>query len=437
MFRSFLSLICSLTLLFVASSFAAEPGESPPGSGWTLYITGQTSENAEYYCEQIDAQGKPCFTEYKTTSNGTDFYDVWYISSGADPCSSGSYDPVTDSCPVTPEDCQSPGDPSGSVWNSQSEACECSAGQTDYLATDGSYSCVNDLEECSASTPGFLGYVNNQAVCEYDGGCEEGQSGGVVNGDWICVNEPDCEGTWINGSCISADNPTPNPEGEFENKDTDGDGIPDSSDSDIDGDGIPNGSDDDIDGDGVLNVDDQSNEKDSTASGGNSCDAAPSCSGDAIQCAILQQQWLTRCGTDNSYSESSCSVEPSCSGDALTCESLINEWEYQCSLASSESDAEGYFESAGFKTADDYAAEGGVFGSGDEEDISTVTSSVLSSRSTIVGSCPAPKTVNAAPFGQFEVEFTPFCDLADMIYWVVMMSAYLTATFIIFRSITN
>lgn len=43
--------------------------------------------------------------------------------------------------------------------------------------------------------------------------------------------------------------------------------------------------------------------QDGSASGGGSCDAPPSCSGDAIQCAILQQQWKARCPDALSDSE--------------------------------------------------------------------------------------------------------------------------------------
>ena len=35
--------------------------------------------------------------------------------------------------------------------------------------------------------------------------------------------------------------------------------------------------------------------KDDSAGGGSDCSAPPSCSGDAISCAILAQQWNTRC----------------------------------------------------------------------------------------------------------------------------------------------
>lgn len=38
-------------------------------------------------------------------------------------------------------------------------------------------------------------------------------------------------------------------------------------------------------------------EGEKTASGGTACDAAPSCNGDAIQCAVLYQQWKNRCET--------------------------------------------------------------------------------------------------------------------------------------------
>lgn len=37
---------------------------------------------------------------------------------------------------------------------------------------------------------------------------------------------------------------------------------------------------------------------DGSASGGGSCAAPPSCSGDAINCAVLDQQWRTRCAND-------------------------------------------------------------------------------------------------------------------------------------------
>ena len=432
------SVLCLIAIFVFCSPAIAGTEQPPPGDGWTCYqnCVAFTQPNAQFYCDSYASQGKLTYLQRNGThTNGDPLYSCWYAE--ANPCPYGEYDQATETCPVDPTDCSDPSNPSGSVYNSQSESCSCPSGQTDYLATDGSYSCVNDLQECSPSNPGFLGFVNNTAVCTYDGGCEEGQTGGVVNGDWMCVTEPDCTGTWINGSCISPDDPTPSPENTDSKNDTDGDGVPDSSDPDIDGDGIPNSTDDDIDGDGVLNADDQSNEKESEASGGGTCESAPICQGDAIQCAQLQQQWLSRCGTQKSYEESTCSVQPSCDGDPLQCQALLNDWEYECATESAADDAESEYQSAGLKTADDYAAEGGVFGEGESHDIDAVAGDVLASRSAIAGSCPAPKQLDLGVFGTTEITFQAFCDLADMIYWIVMLSAYLTATFILFRSITN
>jgi len=95
--------------------------------------------------------------------------------------------------------------------------------------------------------------------------------------------------------------------------DIDGDGIPDLEDGDMDGDGINNGSDDDSDGDGILNEDDptpdgdldegtddeiEEEEEENEVSGGASCDAAPTCSGDDSSCFIVIQSWKTRCALE-------------------------------------------------------------------------------------------------------------------------------------------
>lgn len=55
----------------------------------------------------------------------------------------------------------------------------------------------------------------------------------------------------------------------------------------------------DGDGDGDGKPDDQG-----SASGGASCAAPPSCSGDQVMCAALNQQWLTRCGETKGDSNS-------------------------------------------------------------------------------------------------------------------------------------
>ena len=178
-------------------------------------------------------------------------------------------------------------------------------------------------------------------------------------------------------------------------------------------------------------------EPEGSVSGGGDCVTPPRCSGDAIQCGILMQQWLTRCDKNDEYSDSDCSSQPSCDGDVLLCAGLINTWQNRCSQQTAAADAQGFFEERGFKTAEDYASEGGVFGNPEETDLSGVADGVFSSRSSVAGSCPSAFSFTAPNFGTFELSLEPFCTLADEIYWLVLLSAYMTAAFIIFRAVTN
>ncbi len=62
-----------------------------------------------------------------------------------------------------------------------------------------------------------------------------------------------------------------------------------------------------------------------SASGGGTCDVAPVCSGDEIQCLMLQQQWQTRCGLTEEMDES---VGEALQSDAdHSVEETLKEWE--------------------------------------------------------------------------------------------------------------
>lgn len=90
--------------------------------------------------------------------------------------------------------------------------------------------------------------------------------------------------------------------------DTDGDGVSDALDAfpndpnetaDADGDGVGDNADfspeDPTDGQDGPGEEDGDDEGDNQASGGGTCGAAPTCSGDGIQCAQLFQMWKLRC----------------------------------------------------------------------------------------------------------------------------------------------
>lgn len=96
------------------------------------------------------------------------------------------------------------------------------------------------------------------------------------------------------GVCVTADgeneyctfNPDGTPSACVPAVDYDEDGTPDEEDTQP---GDPDNGADDGEGD----------EGDNAASGGGTCGAAPSCSGDGIACAILYQTWATRCAVVN------------------------------------------------------------------------------------------------------------------------------------------
>lgn len=127
----------------------------------------------------------------------------------------------------------------------------------------------------------------HDAVCS--GGCS------------YALNVPGPGMSPIGTTCSMSDTPEPV-------VDTDADGVPDLEDefpndpkesADSDGDGIGDNADfspeDPADGQDTPGEEDGDDEGDNTASGGGTCDAPPTCSGDGIQCAQLFQQWKIRC----------------------------------------------------------------------------------------------------------------------------------------------
>lgn len=96
----------------------------------------------------------------------------------------------------------------------------------------------------------------------------------------------------------------------------------------------------DVDGDGQADDDDEDPDNDSEkseASGGDTCTAPPTCSGDAIACMQVKIQWRIDCNTrkNRNVSGGSCSAVPVCSGescDAVEYASLLQQWKAACAL---------------------------------------------------------------------------------------------------------
>jgi len=137
--------------------------------------------------------------------------------------------------------------------------------------------------------------------------------GSQINSNGACVGKVNsivpivASGQYSGGSIVGG--------GGGDNGDNDGDG-------DIDSDGII---------DAVKDVEQSVDEGNATlqsilddmiddeASGGGTCTTAPSCSGDAIGCAQVQQTWLLRCDTPESDFSALCGSPFVCSGDSFEC----------------------------------------------------------------------------------------------------------------------
>ena len=296
---------------------------------------------------------------------------------------------------------------------------------------------LNDPAECE----NIIGYFNGQQVCGDDTDtCEaEGGTFGLVDDVETCIPEeyaddlPTCDSE---GVVILVDGgfscETPTPKDDSENPDvpetqpetptdTDGDGTPNNNDSDIDGDGINNSIDPDIDGDGVLNEDDQTpsgEESSPEVSGGGSCEFRPSCTGDAIQCAILYQGWASRCeSSSNSKVSGSGNCEtgtpPTCQGDAIQCAILEQTFKAGCS---SSGESEAYTQ-----TELDELTAGNTVSALDlgTSDLTTTLSGIYS-QTGATASCPVDDSITVAGTA-LAVSYTPFCDLAALIRPIVIL----------------
>jgi hypothetical protein len=300
----------------------------------------------------------------------------------------------------------------------------------------------DDDNECSD----VLGYFNDHQLCNDDkNACESagGTYGVVAYGAQpetaVCIPDdfadqlPTCDVAtvhYINGpetsdpglsafACASTslggiEDPNPQDPSSAQNTqdkaDIDGDGVPDRIDDDIDGDGILNGSDPDQDGDGVLDVDDPTpqGEQQSSASGGGTCASRPSCTGDAVQCAILVQTWLSRC-----ESSDGADGEGGDSGDGI-------DWDAATGFTLTPSDG------PLTDPADQVIPDEG------DTDLSGFLSG-LTSTSGPSGSCPSPYALPLTS-GSQSFEWTGVCSFATTIRPLVLLLFALVAVRITLRA---
>ncbi len=76
------------------------------------------------------------------------------------------------------------------------------------------------------------------------------------------------------------------------------------------------------------------------AGGGQTCGAAPSCSGDPVNCQVLYQAWKTRCAVEGTpLTAGACgSAAPACTGSNVLCAIAERERLHKCDLAKQQTD---------------------------------------------------------------------------------------------------
>lgn len=164
---------------------------------------------------------------------------------------------------------------------------------------------------------------------------------------------------------------------------------------------------------------DEPEEGDRTASGSGTCDAQPSCDGDAINCAILHEVWRSGCleKDDVVSNEVSCDQEFSCEGSVLECASLKIANKRFCEFTKKKADD--FFASSEYSTHFNSGRDldsDGVLKSLGPSEVSIKDSVNINSILSVggkAGSCPSPIDFNIyGESGSFD--YSPICQSAEL-----------------------
>lgn len=157
----------------------------------------------------------------------------------------------------------------------------------------------------------------------------------------------------------------------------------------------------------------------SSVSGGGSCSSPPSCDGDAVQCAILIQQFHDRCNTDKTATAPlDCSASFQCDGDAIQCAMLKIEHDEYCSIQQyKDITADSVFQDADLSSVDNLEAGSSWTDDNTDEidtEINSFVSDITSAGGDNTAQCPDGTSVSFGQLGDVEVSYTGICGLAEV-----------------------
>ncbi|MBV6690447.1 hypothetical protein KV692_22025 [Xanthomonas euvesicatoria pv. physalidis] len=303
--------------------------------------------------------------------------------------------------------------PSGSFWNGYMGVCQpidppCPEGQ---VKEDGvckpENKCPQGMVAVQASTPGAV--AQGALYCAPEK--EECPPGTIMSPSGKCLPGE--------GQCAAGE--APGKDGTCK-KDADGDGQ-----GDEDGEG---------DGEGGEGKKDE-------ASGGESCDTPPTCSGNAIQCIQVKIQWRIDCNTRRAQNISggSCDAVPVCTGkacDAMEYAQLMQQWRSTCALeklAKGTNASGNSTDKNGNGVADALEGSGNVTDPGDgKSDVDGakhfglgVSTSKLDTENIFGNSsCPQPPSFTIRGTTINGADFPYFCQAAAILRALILMyGAYL------------
>lgn len=219
--------------------------------------------------------------------------------------------------------------------------------------------------------------------------------------------------------------------------DTDGDGVPDSSDAfpndpnesaDSDGDGVGDNADTAPDDEENGADDGEGDESDNVSAGGGTCKTPPTCKGDGIQCNILQQQWKTRCiaeGEGQKVENSECN-----SIGALKCTGLTVQQCYDLHYQKKQACADGSGDGGDDEGQPEWTQVSGDGDSAGEEPENAHKGTITLGMDRLddggfwggAGSCPQLGTINLGRFGSFSLDSEPWwCDFIALVRGILIL----------------
>jgi hypothetical protein len=397
-------------------------------------FAGVTAQSETVFrCEMNDENGNPVGSGNGTTERAGDSCpanSTYVAATGTCACPSG-YEPgpfEDDGC--VPIEC-----PEGMTHDPASnrclfDSCQVADGESSFVGEFAAPRTFNNPDRCyggcviyDISDPGLLipsgvmlPWHKSGKSCSMDDSTDKHEVEKESEDD---PDIPDTDGDGRNDEEEKLDGTDP------DNPDTDGDGVNDkdddfpldpTEDSDADKDGVPDSVDDDytpIHTDEDVSCVFNGTKTVCTTSGGTGGGTLPGPDGEgSSEGEGTCDPTVSECG-ESATSSKDCQQPPQCSGDPIDCAALNQQWLTMCKIENSEDQLNEYESSVASDNATNSDGLYTWFATGNETDLMDGLSN-FTNQSGAGGSCPADETINLS-FGSYTFSYQPLCDVAEFL----------------------